>query len=333
MYKSDPETTAICRILLDAKGKAVSDTVIADSLSMPIGSVREGVQRLIAEGFNMITTSRRHLLQDPPEYDLAPTYIASLLTGEQLAGASLHVFDSLDSTQVKAKELGRSSDAPVTVVFSEEQTHGRGRRDRRWLSPRESGLFFSIFLRPLLPAHRLQLVNLAAGLAVKSAAETLHSIDLALKWPNDLLYREKKVCGILSEASFGSGGIVDCRTGIGINISPPSLVESDEEEILSNACFISEIAGRVHRGELAAAILRCFFELLRSIEADDGRELLSLYKDSCSTLGREVRVVSDDGVVTGRAIRIGENGELVVKTRDREFAFCAADVIHATPNE
>lgn len=114
---------------------------------------------------------------------------------------------------------------------------------------------------------------------------------------------------------------------------PPSLVESDEEEILSNACFISEIAGRVHRGELAAAILRCFFELLRSIEADDGRELLSLYKDSCSTLGREVRVVSDDGVVTGRAIRIGENGELVVKTRDREFAFCAADVIHATPNE
>lgn len=331
MYKTDLETTAICRILLDSMRRAVADTVIADSLSMPIKSVGKGVQRLIAEGFNIITTSQGHLLRDPPEYDLAPTYIASLLNGKQLAGASLHVFDSLDSTQLKVKELGRSSGAPVTVVFSEEQTHGRGRRDRRWLSPRGSGLFFSIFLRPLLPPHRLQLVNLAAGIAVKSAAETLHSIDLALKWPNDLLYRGKKVCGILSEASFGSGGIVDCRTGIGMNIYPPSLVESDEEDILSNACFIGEIAGTVHRGELAAAILHSFFELLRSVEADDGRGLLSLYKDSCSTLGREVRVVSDNGVITGRAVRIEENGELVVNTRGEEVSFCAADVIHATP--
>ena len=181
---------------------------------------------------------------------------------------------------------------------------------------------------------RLQLVNLAAGLAVKEAVEKLHSVRLSLKWPNDLLWENKKICGILSEASSESDRVRDCCTGIGLNISPPSLEYNGEAgDILSKASFLSEIVGAVHRGQLTAAILDCFSERLVSMESDGGSSLLLRYREECTTLGRDIIVSTDEGKERGRALNISDNGELVVLTERGPVTYCAADVVHATPEK
>ncbi len=319
------EAAALCEILREAGGEAVLEEAIADSLALPTSAVRGIVRLLEEEGF-VIDTSRRgaYSLVALPEYDLSLSYIGSLLRSAGLRRPEAYLFEALRSTQETAKELGRGSPA-------EEQTGGRGRRDRRWISPRGAGLFFSVFHRPKIAPGRVQLISLAAGLAVRDAVKSLFSLELSLKWPNDLLREGRKACGILAEASSIGGGLRDCCTGMGVNIRRPATVCADVDDVLKGAFFLCDEASPVHRGELAAAILQRFFDLIASLEADGGRSLLALYREACFTLGREVTVIVDDGAVQGRAIAVGEDGELVVSTENGEMEFCAADVVHATP--
>lgn len=333
MMKARPRTVELCRILMDSRGEIVSGGLLSDILSLSRQSVWKNVRSLVAEGFRIDSIPQKgYVLRELPAYDLSPSYIGALLKRSTFSRSEIHVFDTLLSTQETAKQLGRQGRAERVIVLSEEQTQGRGRRDRYWVSPRGSGLFFSFFFKPRLIPGRLQLINLAAGLAVMYAVEKLYSLRLALKWPNDLLWENKKVCGILSEASSESDRVRDCCTGIGVNITSPSLNCKEEEEVvLSKAAFLGEIAGDIHRGELAAEIVCRFSEIMNVMESDGGSSLLSLYKEACSTLGKEITVSTDEGCETGCASDIGENGELVVMTGQGLVSYCAADVVHATP--
>lgn len=332
MMRMSREAAALCEILRDAGGAAVPEEAIAASLAVPISAVRGVVRLLEEEGF-VIDTSRRgaYSLVRMPEYDLSLSCIGSLLRNAGLRSPEVFLFETLRSTQETAREIGRGSSAGEVVVFSEEQSGGRGRRDRSWISPKGAGLFFSVFHRPEIAPGRVQLISLAAGLAVRDAVKSLFSLELSLKWPNDLLREGKKACGILVEASSIGVGLRDCRTGIGINIRRPATACAGGDDILKDAFFLCDEVSPVYRGELAVAILQRFFDLIARLEADGGRSLLSLYRDACFTLGREVTVIVDEGAVQGRAIAVGENGELVVSTKNGEMRFCAADVIHATP--
>ncbi|NLM70900.1 MAG: biotin--[acetyl-CoA-carboxylase] ligase [Synergistaceae bacterium] len=331
MKKSDPIAAAIGRVLSGAKEGRRSLRSLSEALSISDQDVCEGLETLSEQGFDIRKTPEGIELHSPPEYDLAPSYVASLLPEDVFGDAIIHTYDTLPSTQDTAKELGRNGNRLV-VVFAEEQTKGKGRRGRRWLSCRGCGLFFSVLFKPPLPACKLQLVNLAAALAVKDAVSALYSVELSVKWPNDLLYKGGKVCGILSEASIGARDILDCRTGIGINIVPPDPV-ADEGAVLFNANHIGEAANApVHRGRLAAEILARYFRLLDQAASDGGQTLLYSYRASCSTLGRDVSVITDEGTVTGKAVGIGEDGELLLETEGGEMAFNAVDVVHATPS-
>ena len=330
--KTRPETVEVVRILMDSKGEIVSGGRLAERLSLSRQSIWRTIRNLLEEGFLIDPIPQKgYMFRGEPRYDLAPSFVGVLLQGSVFSKAGIHVFDTLASTQITAKQLGRQGGLESVVVFSEEQTRGRGRRTRNWISHRGAGLFLSVFFRPRLFPGSLQLVNLAAGLAVKNAVATQYSVDLSLKWPNDLLWENRKMCGILSEASSESDRVLDCCTGIGLNISaPPPPYDQEWEAVLSRASFLSDIAGDVHRGILAAEILRRFSALLSELELDGGRALINLYRESCSTLGREVIVHTDEGTEHGHAESIGENGELIVLTQRGLVSYCAADVVHAT---
>ena len=333
MMKARLGTVELCRILIESKGEIVSGGYLSRILSLSRQSVWKNIQILIEEGFLIESIPQKgYILHELPGYDLAPSYIGSLLPAPSFSCSEIYVFETLSSTQETARQLGRHEKVERVIVFSEEQTQGRGRRDRMWVSCRGSGLFMSFFFRPRLLPGKLQLVNLAAGLAVKHAVGKLYSVDIALKWPNDLLWKEKKICGILSEASSESDRVRDCCTGIGVNISPPAFESNEEnEDFFNKACFLTDIVGSVHRGALAAEILSYFSDLLSFLESDGGLSLLALYRENCSTLGKIVMVTTDEGTENGRASAIGENGELIVLTRSGLISYCAADVVHASP--
>jgi|LSQX01.1.fsa_nt_gb BirA family biotin operon repressor/biotin-[acetyl-CoA-carboxylase] ligase len=329
--KSRRATIELCRLLSGSCGNILSGGKASRALSLSRQAIWKAVHDLEEEGFVISPVPQKgYILRKLPEYDLAPSLIGSMIHPDCPWGEEIHVFESLRSTQETAKNLGRQGDNDGIVVISEEQTKGRGRRERTWVSPRGSGLYFSVFFRPRLLPGRLHLVNLAAGLAVKDAIHFCLGRKVALKWPNDLLYEEKKICGILSEASSDSERVRDCCTGIGINISFSS--EDLKAEGLENAVSLSAEQGSIHRGKLCASVIERFHFFTSSLADDGGESLLSLYRTECSTIGKKIAVFTEEDTFLGIARGIGENGELIVEGKNGTKAFCAADVVHATPD-
>lgn len=330
--KARHSTIELCKLFTKASGNIISGEDAARALSLSRQGVWKTVRDLEKEGFSILAIPKKgYVLQGFPQYDLAPSFIGGLLPPICSWGKEILVFETVKSTQETAKKMGRQGKCDGIVVIAEEQTHGRGRRDRAWVSPKGTGLYFSIYFTPRLLPGRLQLVNLAAGLSVMEAVNNLIGVELSLKWPNDLLKGGKKVCGILSESSSDSELIRDCCTGIGINITLPE--KYSKEAGLEKAASLSNPPNHMHRGCLAAAIIERFERHTHCLEKDGGKRLLALYRKECATLGKTVTVHTGNESIAGVAVEIGENGELLVNQDGRIHSFCAADVVHASPNK
>ncbi|MBI3766348.1 MAG: biotin--[acetyl-CoA-carboxylase] ligase [Ignavibacteriales bacterium] len=142
-----------------------------------------------------------------------------LSTQSKIIGKNIHTFDLLDSTNLKAKSLLQEGEEEGTIVIAEEQTAGRGRMGRSWVSERGKNLTFSVVLKPQISPESIGIVSLYGGLAVAEAIQDQSHLHPECKWPNDVLLNGKKCCGILSEAVFKQGSLVGVVMGIGINVN------------------------------------------------------------------------------------------------------------------
>ena len=229
---------------------------------------------------------------------------------------SLLWFDSIDSTNTRAKELAAQGTPHGTVLIADHQTGGRGRRGRSFHSPAGTGIYMSVILRPDCTPDRLMHLTCATAVAMCDAVENACGIRPGIKWTNDLVYGRRKLAGILTELGLTSRGTVDYAIiGIGINCCQ---TESDfPEDIRDIAGSLHSVSGKdIDRAKVAAAMLDALYvmssELLRSKES-----ILDRYRADCMTLGKEVSVVKADGSVRhGAALDIDSEGALVVKLSD-----------------
>lgn len=238
--------------------------------------------------------------------DLSASRALAGLAGTRFRHLEMH--DVLGSTQALLMDEGGPDGR---VIVADRQTAGRGRAGRRWESPGGVSIHVSILLRGM-PPDRAPLVSLAAGVAVARAVEVVPGAEPILKWPNDVLLGDPKFCGILGELAPGGGYLV---LGIGVNVrqTAEQLPAGVEATSLKLAC------GRdVDRTELLVRLLR---ELDGLVE---GQGWIDEYRRRCGTLGREVRVELSDGVVTGEATEVRDDGALVVDGRP----IVTGDVIH-----
>jgi BirA family biotin operon repressor/biotin-[acetyl-CoA-carboxylase] ligase len=242
--------------------------------------------------------------------------------------AALDVVSSTGSTNA---DLINSDGLDRTVLIAEQQTGGRGRLSREWVSPPSAGVYLSVLLRPEgVPAARLGTLAMVAGLALVRAAREGAGVHAVLKWPNDLLIGEAKCAGVLSEAAAGGSGVV---VGVGLNVAP-LLVEVPAGSGGLPATSLAEAgATTTDRTELAAALLTAFASLesaWRAAGGDlDAAGLLDAYRDACATIGKRVTVELPDGAVHGIATGVEPTGELLVKVDDGgETAVSAGDVVH-----
>ncbi len=183
-------------------------------------------------------------------------------------------------------------------------------------------------LRPQLRPGDVQLLNLAAGLAVRSVLKDQYMVDARLKWPNDILVNGRKICGILSEAAGEPDRIYYAVTGIGLNAN---FTEEDMGEDVKNIATSIKIekGHTVPRPLLLSQILHSFSSYILDLKKMDGKEkLLSSYRKECDTIGREISVMQDEEKFTGTALGITEQGALIVKVGEFEKIFAAADVTH-----
>ena len=167
----------------------------------------------------------------------------------------IQVLESVVSTQEEAKRLAEGGAQEGTTVFAEEQTGGRGRLGRKWFSPRGKGIWMSVVLRPKLPLMLTPQLTLLAGVAVCKAIRQVTGVEAGIKWPNDLLAGDRKICGILLESSLREGELHYCIAGIGISAN---MLEDDYPDFLrkiATSLRIQRGGVLVDRSKLAGAVL------------------------------------------------------------------------------
>jgi BirA family biotin operon repressor/biotin-[acetyl-CoA-carboxylase] ligase len=229
--------------------------------------------------------------------------------GGRVVGTQFHHHDVLGSTMDETRRLAAQGAPEGTVVVAEEQTAGRGRFNRTWISPKGQNLSFSLLLKPhvdLLPQ-----VNMAATLAV---TDTIRGAGLAptIKWPNDVRIGGLKTSGILIENDIVGGGVNHCIVGIGVNVN---FDPSKYEEIAQISTSLFRETGKTFdRTEVLLGLLKLMDDLYAELRR--GVSLTSRWSDYLDTLGKTVQLKWREEVVEGVAEAVDEQGNLLIRRSD-----------------
>jgi BirA family biotin operon repressor/biotin-[acetyl-CoA-carboxylase] ligase len=235
--------------------------------------------------------------------------VREALAGRVVGGRILW-YDKVTSTMDEARRLADEGRAEGLVVGAGEQTAGRGRFDRRWVSPAGSALLFSVLLRP--QSSHMPYVNMAATLAVADAVAAHVRTVPAIKWPNDVRIGGLKVSGILIETDSGVGRLRYALVGIGINVD---LDVSDHPEIAETATSVnSEASEPVDHTTLLLDVLKRLDDMYASVRAGDS--LTHEWASRLETLGRYVQVSWGHRQFEGTALEVDERGNLIVERDD-----------------
>jgi len=242
-------------------------------------------------------------------YDL--TALESSLAGSIFTG-NLHFSPTTASTNTDALAAARTGAPHGSVYFADEQTAGRGRGGHAWHSAPGEGLYVSVLLRPQIPAERLPLLPLAAGLAAADAIHAVSGLAIDLRWPNDLLIGPRKTGGILVEAGNNSESLPHAVVGIGINVHQRSF----EPGLSTPATSLDLESGRrISRQQLLAALLKSLQQETFALAAPASAQTIPARVEQASTWirGRHVEVHGPQacaGVTAG----LDEHGFLLVRT-------------------
>ena len=235
-------------------------------------------------------------------------------------------YDSLPSTNTEVARLATEGAAEGLSVMAEEQTAGRGRLQRTWLSPKGAGLYFSVLLRPKLPLHLWPLITFVAALAANDALEKGANLQTDIKWPNDLLAGERKICGILSETVDTSQGRA-VVVGIGINLK----TDSYPPELRDVATSVSEATGKDPEKDRVLGLLQeglsRWYSLLH--DSDGPQKILNAWVNRSSYgSGRTVDVINGESTFRGVTRGLESDGALRVETESEGIVIVrAGDVV------
>lgn len=248
--------------------------------------------------------------------------------------ASPTYFDEIDSTNRYLVDCARAGAAEGAVAIADMQRAGRGRLGRSWVSEPGTSLLCSMLFRPRIAPDDLHLVASVVALGARRAIGELTGVEVSLKWPNDLLVRDKKVAGLLSEVCETGSGLA-LVVGIGINLrwakgGAPVDPETGTDDLATRATTLFEASGELlDRDALATALLDFVEDDYRRLDDPSFRAtLMQRYRAALGTLGRRVRIEARGERFEAEAIEVTEAGHLRVRVGAAVRDLDAGDVIH-----
>ncbi|WP_314917681.1 bifunctional biotin--[acetyl-CoA-carboxylase] ligase/biotin operon repressor BirA [Pseudomonas helleri] len=247
-----------------------------------------------------------------------------LLEREQLADSPYPVFihESLDSTNAEAlREISGGAQAPF-VILAEQQSAGRGRRGRKWISPFAENIYYSLVLRIDGGMRQLEGLSLIVGLAVLSSLREFGSCDAGLKWPNDVLVGNKKIAGILLELVGDPADVCHVVIGIGINVN--MMVASDVDQSWTSVRL--EAGQAINRNELIVALGRNLQGYLIRHEAEGFAAIQAEWESSHLWQGREVTLIAGTHTVDGVVAGVDQQGALRLNVAGQEKVFSGGEL-------
>jgi BirA family biotin operon repressor/biotin-[acetyl-CoA-carboxylase] ligase len=244
-------------------------------------------------------------------------------------GKIAYYFDSINSTQNQAIKMTSDSKNNGAIVIAQKQTGGKGRLGRKWISPK-GGIWLSIIFYPEFDISVATLFPIASALALSNALEKCFDIKPELKWPNDITIKGKKVAGILVDASLESNKIENIVLGVGINFDVKiKEIEKDLKNTLnfygvSSLKKFKKETTPVHLVQTFLIELEKIFDLLNIGQT---KKIIKEWTKKSSTIGKNVELITKEGKITGKAIKIDDDGALVISNK-KITRVIAGDIIH-----
>ena len=235
----------------------------------------------------------------------------------------IYHYVTIESTNDEAKRLALRGEPHGTLVAADEQTAGRGRAGRAWITPPRSAIAMTLILRPGIPAHHIPAIALLGGLAVAEGIEQVSGLRAQIKWPNDVLIADKKTAGVLAEATFIGDRLDSVVLGIGVNVNagPPPDLPLDYPA----TCLAAELGRTVDRERVADAILSAFDALYPQIGTP---ALAAALTARLAMRGKMIRVTGWNETCTGILERVTDEGAIVVRLDGGESKTILARDVH-----
>ncbi len=310
--------SALRKKLLDAftehEGEYLSGQYIADLIGCSRTAVWKHIEDLRQEGFELEAIRRKgYRILKTPDQVTANEIRLGLKT--KMIGQRIHYQESVDSTQKIAHRLGFENVPEGTVVIADEQTGGRGRLERAWHSPKSTGVWMSIILRPNIPIPKTPQLTLLAAVAVTQAIEDCTGLEAHIKWPNDILLNGKKVTGILTELQAEPDRVHFVIMGIGMNVNQTKMDFPAELQSIATSLSI-EKGSFVNRAEVIRAVFHRLENLYQLYLEKGFLPIKLLWESYAVSIGKVVTARTFSGVIKGRAMGITDDGVLKIEDED-----------------
>ncbi len=244
------------------------------------------------------------------------------LTSETF-GRSLHLFDSLESTNDTAKRLASQGAPEGTVVIALEQRSGRGRQNRTWISEPGKNLTFTVILRPRITPEFLGIVSLYASVAVATSVSSLTGKEAGCKWPNDVVISGKKISGILCESAISGNSVDSVVMGIGLNVNQREFPDDIAEKSTS---LLLETGTATDLSAALCSVLGDLETLYLPSGAGWPAAMISEWTKRNVILGSRVEAMVRSSRITGIARSVTAAGALRIETDGRMVEVAAGDV-------
>lgn len=304
----------VIALLEGNRSKVISGQELANQLHVSRAAIWKAIKTLKEEGYNIEATPNKGYVLLENSDVLSKQGIAYYLTEE----IDIFSYKTIDSTNTQMKKLAINGGKNHSVIVSEEQSAGRGRFGRSFYSPAQKGVYMSVLLKTGDSLQNATMITIKTAVAVRRAIAKLYDIEVAIKWVNDLYYRGKKVCGILSEAisDFESGMIEAIIIGIGINVS----TDNFPLEIASIATSLG--LQEANRNQFIAEILNQLFAIID----EDFKLVLNEYRMASCVLHKQITFNQKGEQFTGLVREINDLGNLVVSSNGAEMVLTAGEV-------
>jgi len=328
---------AVLAELKRRSGQTVSGNELAASLGISRTAVWKHIRTLRSRGYLIESHPKKGYRLTALSHSLAPEEVLPLLQ-TRLLGRTYDYHEVLASTNDRALDLARAGACHGTTVVAEEQTAGRGRLRRPWVSPKGLGLYVSVILRPDVPPRRGPETTLIAALALARSLRTQWGVDACLKWPNDVLISGKKVAGILTEMQTDPDRIQFLVVGVGVNV----LHEAKDfpDDVLYPATSLAlewaklatdkpQDAAKPSRAQVLAAFLNTLEGDYEAYLREGLRRFQEDLRKMSVVLGKAIRIQVSDRILEGVARDLTDRGGLIVETRHGALeTVWVGDILH-----
>ncbi|MGD0841397.1 MAG: biotin--[acetyl-CoA-carboxylase] ligase [Candidatus Acidiferrales bacterium] len=314
---TDRKVDSLLALLADNPMIVISGAKIGRQIGVSRSTVWRWIETLRSLGVKVNGQPRGgYRIEKVPDV-LAPDLLRRQLRGS-IFGKRIYHFFKIDSTNDVALRLGQEGEPHGAVVIAEEQTAGRGRARRVWLSEKTSGVYMTVLLRPPIPPQHAPLITMLAGLAVRDAVADITGLAPDLRWPNDVLIGRKKFCGILTEMHAEPDRIHFVVVGMGIDVNHARLPDS----LAPIATSLRLETGRVlSRIELVARLLRTLETYYNRFLAEGSAPIIERFAAVSSFAnGKRVRIVTAAETYEGTTCGLEPSGLLRVTRDDGSIA-------------